>query len=183
MIGIAGCEHGLGTTHLCIALANYASSKHGQKTACLEMNDSAAFLQLSPCSARHCFSIYGVDYYPSVRQDEIPELMNRGYQYCLLDFGVLNTSVFDEFLRCDKKFLIGSAALWKRNCFSHIFQQYPEMKSMEFFYCMIQFGEKKDILKFAKTLSLSVWQFLPVPFLQNPFHIAKEYFNFFEKLL
>ncbi len=193
IIGIAGTNHGIGVTHLCISFANFTASKCGFKTACLEMNDAETFRclengaanpQKRPAdSCRRYFTVYGVDYYPSVQKDEIPELFNKGYHYYFLDFGVLNNFVRDEYLRCNKKFLIGSRAPWRADCFQKLFHQYPEIKTMEFFYCMVQFGEKTDIVKLSVMLSFPLRQFRLIPFIKNPFHIKKEQFSFLEELL
>lgn len=46
-IGICGCGHGCGVTHLSIALSNYCASKLRCSTACLELNQSQDFESLS----------------------------------------------------------------------------------------------------------------------------------------
>ena len=46
-IGICGCGHGCGVTHLSIALSNYCASKLRCSTACLELNQSQDFKSLS----------------------------------------------------------------------------------------------------------------------------------------
>ena len=54
------------------------------------------------------FTIYDVDYYPAVSIGEIPQILNHGYCYLLYDFGVLTEANYNEFLRCDRKIVIGT---------------------------------------------------------------------------
>lgn len=59
------------------------------------------------------FRLHGVDYYPNLAPDAVPRLLNMGYDYLILDLGSLNESAAAEFLRCDRKIVLGSLALWK----------------------------------------------------------------------
>lgn len=192
-IGIASVAPGLGSTHLCIALANYLASKKGLKTACLEIAKSCSFKQLQhnckPAlfpgknSAHQSFRIYDVDYYPNISKSDIPSLSNLGYDALILDFGFPTDSSVDEFYRCNKKLLISSAACWKRYELSAFFEAYPQIKTLESLSFMIRFGTISDMLKIGKTYTLPFHQLHSIPFLLNPFHIGKEHFSFFEKLI
>lgn len=192
-IGIASVASGIGATHLCIALANYLVSKKGLKTACLEFGISNAFQELknhcAPAhfpaysSAHRYFTIYGVDYYPNVSKDELPALSNQGYDFLIFDFGILSQDVMDEFCRCDRKLLLNSAAGWRRNELSAIFSSYPQITKLEFICFMILYGTRSDICKIARIHKLPMRRLKAIPFLQNPFHIGKEQFSFFEELI
>lgn len=192
-IGIASVTSGLGATHLCIALANYLASKKGLKTACLEIGQSCSFTQLQTnCkpallpaknSAHHNFRIYDVDYYPNISKADIPALSNLGYDVLILDFGFPDDTYMDEFYRCNKKLLISSAACWKRQELATFFETYPNIKKLESLSFMIPFGTISDMLKIGKIHGLPFHQLHSMPFLLNPFHIGKEQFSFFEKLI
>lgn len=185
IIGIAGTAQGLGVTHLCIALANYMASKRRKRTACLELSTSASFEQLMPdeASAHRYFSIHDVDYYPNVQKDDIPQLVNSGYEILILDFGPLCPDCLDELFRCDRKFLLCSSAPWRKSELSACISSYPQIKKMEFLLFMINYGNKLDMAKMTLDFSIPYGQLRTVPFLSNPFHIEKEWFPFFEKLL
>ena len=119
-IGILGCGRGAGVTHLALALCSYCSSKRGKSCAYLELHARREIAHLSS----HGNSSYGkkelsngehlrrpllrlsqTDYYPAVTADEIPLLLNQGYDYLILDAGALEEGLFPEFLRCDRKFV------------------------------------------------------------------------------
>ena len=137
IFGIAGSLEGLGVTHLCIALANYMASKKRKKTACLELSNTSAFEQLSrygmpsalptKTSAHRSFQIYDVDYYPQVQKDNLPVLINSGYEILILDLGLLHTDCLDELYRCDKKFILCSAAPWKQQAMLSRIASYPQI--------------------------------------------------------
>lgn len=192
-IGIAGTTEGIGVTHLCIALANYMSSKQHKKTACLELSDSTAFTQLKDCplvhtlpekiSAHRYFQIHDVDYYPKVQMGDIPLLVNSGYEILILDFGALCSDTLGELFRCDRKFLLCSNAPWRKSELASCISTYPQIRQMEFLLFMINYGNRLDMAKFAWDYSISYGQLRTVPFISNPFHIEKEWFSFFEKLL
>lgn len=77
------------------------------------------------------FTIYDVDYYPAVSIGEIPQILNHGYCYLLYDFGVLTETNYNEFLRCDRKIVIGSLAPWKE-------QLLPQIYSINFYRAEIR---------------------------------------------
>ena len=192
-IGIASSASGLGATHLCIALANYLASKKGLKTACLELGQADTFEDLknnctpglfsAKTAAHRSFKIYDVDYYPNVKKEELATLSNAGYDILIFDFGVLTPSDLDEFCRCDKKLLLNSAAGWRRSELAAIFSTYPQIKTLEFIHFMILYGTRSDMHKIAKIHDLPLHRLRTIPFIQNPFHIAKEQFSFFEELI
>lgn len=190
-VGICGCEHGCGTTHLTIALANYCASKLRQRTACLELNSTANFQNLTGFESEHAplfqkesqnkICIYGVDYYPNLSPCEIPKIYNQDYHYLLSDFGILTEQTFGEFLRCDQKIIIGSLAPWKQEIYGKFFELYfSNQKQQENFCYLSLFGEKQDMHRFSRKYHISMRQ---IPFLKNPFHIEKEQFSFLQQLL
>ena len=193
IIGIAGTSAGLGVTHLCITLANYTASKQRKKTACLELTDAKTFEQLGLShlvhnkkwkdAANRYFTIHDVDYYPNVQKGELPLLINSGYEILILDFGTLNHTSLDELLRCDRKFLLCSHAPWRNSELSSCLSAFQTIHKMEFLLYLINYGSKLDLARLALDCSIPYEQLRSVPFLQNPFHIEKEWFSFFEKLL
>ena len=186
-----GCEPGCGVTHLSIALANYCTSKLQYKTACLELNRPGNFMALSPGlsplsvpQTNFCntgFSIYGADYYPAVHPDDIPLLLNADYSYYILDMGDAAQADWNEYLRCDRKLVIGSLAPWKENCYESLFSKYPtSLKNGDGFVYLVQTGNRHDMKDFAKKNGISMER---IPFLPNPFQIGREHFTFLEQLL
>ncbi len=133
--------------------------------------------------AQNFFTIYDVDYYPLVSHQKIPDLMNAGYQYLILDFGVITESAFNEFIRCSRKFIIGSLSPWKRVSTYGFFQSYDLEKISESFLFLVSYTNNADIVKLSRKVNIPRKYIQEIPFFENPFHITKEQFSFFEKLL
>lgn len=127
------------------------------------------------------FKFHGVDYYPHVSGNEIPALLNRGYDYLILDMGSMKEADLSEFLRCDRKLILGSLAPWKIWTYEEFFRQFDNSVNLgEGFYYLTQTGTTEDISQFSKTHHISM---SGVPFIKNPFRIEKELFLFLGTLL
>ncbi|MCI8390701.1 MAG: hypothetical protein HFI35_08490 [Roseburia sp.] len=198
-IGIAGCDSGVGVTHLALALGSYCCSKQRKKVAYIELHarneisrllreetlDSMLRQQAAKASSfsqdTFCFRLDGVDYYPHASGNTVPILLNRGYDCLILDTGRPEESVLTEFLRCDRKLVIGSLAVWKAwkyEAFLHKLRTFADLG--EGFSYLVQAGNEKSISDFSKSHPLSMRQ---VPFIKNPFRIEKDRFLFLEELL
>lgn len=117
-----------------------------------------------------------VDYYPAVTAEEIPPLLNRGYDFLILDAGTFNEHMLSEFLRCDRKLILGSLAPWKAWKYEACLQKLTDHINLgEGFDYLVQTGCTKEAASFSKTYHINMQA---VPFIKNPFHIEKELFPF-----
>ncbi len=115
--GIAGACHAVGTTHLAIMTANYLSSAEGMRTALLEWNESGTFGRTAkvrgfPEPARK-FEIMGVRCVSGAGVAELLLSEEEGNSAVVIDFGVLGAANRDEFLRCDRRWIIGGMSDWQ----------------------------------------------------------------------
>ncbi len=180
-IGILGCSSGAGVTHLAIALCNYCTSKQKKKCAYLELHARNEISQLVPEAKLSIpIRLCGVDYYPAVAAGEVPALLNRGYDCLVLDVGTPDEGMISEFLRCDRKLILGSLAPWKSWKYEALFQKFADGISLgEGFDYLVQTGSTKELASFSKTHHIKMQL---VPFIKNPFHIEKELFPFLGNL-
>jgi hypothetical protein len=127
------------------------------------------------------FTIYGADYYPAATKSDIPILMNGDYSYYIMDLGNMDTADWDEFLRCDRKIIIGSLAPWKIHCYETLICNHASLlkKKGDFTY-LVQTGNLNMARQFARENGVSV---RAIPFISNPFQIEKEQFLFLQELL
>lgn len=117
-----------------------------------------------------------MDYYPAVKEDDVPALLNLGYDCLILDTGVLGGNAFSELLRCDRKLILGSLAPWKSWKYEAFFQQFENTINLgEGFDYLVQTGTVQDVFRFSKTHHIKMQT---VPFIKNPFSIEKELFPF-----
>ena len=104
-----------------------------------------------------------------------------GYDYLILDLGSLNESTVAEFLRCDRKIVLGSLALWKAWSYEEFFKQFDSFTNLgEGYHYLVQMGTFRNHSGFSRQHSISMQE---VPFIKDPFHIEKEHFLFFDELL
>ncbi len=126
------------------------------------------------------FRLHGVDYYPNLAPDAVPRLLNMGYDYLILDLGSLNESAAAEFLRCDRKIVLGSLALWKTWSYEEFFKQFDSFTNLgEGYHYLVQVGTFQNHSVFQAALHIHAGGSVH----QNPFHIEKEHFLFFDILL
>lgn len=181
-IGILGCDSGVGATHLAIAMCSYCASKRKKSCAYLELHNRNEISQLVSEQALAAsdepihFRLQGVDYYPAVKEDDIPPLLNLGYDYLIMDSGTPDEGAILEFLRCDRKLILGSLAPWKSWKYEALFQKFKSSVNLrEGFDYLVQTGTTQDILRFSRAHHIRMQS---VPFINNPFSIGKELFPF-----
>lgn len=196
----------MGVTQLAVALCSYCVSKQQRRAAYLELhkrNEIARVLPDTDFSAvlrRHAkarakapslpgvakqeplfFSLRGVDYFPHVSYCDVPLLLNREYDYLILDLGSMGEADLSEFLRCDTKFILGSLAPWKIWKYEKSLELLNHSVNLgEGCNYLVQMGTSYDISRFSKANRIAVRE---VPFIKDPFRIEKQLFLFFEELL
>ena len=202
-IGIVGCCPGSGVTHLAVAISCFCSSKLRKKTAFLELHErneiSCLFSDDNPFSNENISSRGGqiafcnkeqtdavihrgcVDYYPNVACEHVPMLLNRGYEYLILDLGSSPEAKKSEFLRCDIKLVLGSLAPWKIPYYKNFMKEYcfGDQNGPCILY-FVQSGSRKTTALFSKEYHISMQS---IPFIKNPFQIEKELFPFLQNVV
>ena len=153
-IGIAGSIRGSGVTHLSVALANYAASGLGEKTACLELNGHGELSHWKECNCNGYFSDFGVHYYPEFKKEQIPVFMTRNYQKVIMDFGDAYWKFREELLRCDGKIFLLNINPWQEFAIKKMLHTMADESwgSIEAVYCSrtMQKSEKRKIEKTLK---------------------------------
>lgn len=124
---------------------------------------------------------HGVYYYPNIREETIPTLLNRGYDYLILDLGSIQEACTTELLRCDSKLVLGSLAPWKTENFKQFFLNFEQAQNLrEGFLYLVQMGNVKTIREFSRLYHITMQN---IPFIKNPFRIEKEQFTFLQDII
>lgn len=182
-IGVCGTGGGVGTTHLCIAIANYLCGRFYSGTAYLEMNTSHEIRTLAGKTDNGtCFHHQRVVYYPDMTVSSAQEIVNRRFRYYVLDFGCPNPHTFPAFLRCDRMLVIGSASPWKTEQYQKFTEQVRRyrFREEECLYMGNFTGTKKDLRLLSRNLGIHM---VPVPYFPNPFQVTSSYFGFLNEIL
>lgn len=109
-------------------LANYMTGVKNNKTVVLEWNDSGDFKRMEEfCRKKsvlkavsQTFNILEVSYIKNAGKNELLECINHGFDTVVIDFGSGFEVIREEFLRCDRKILIGSFCEWRVGAFTEL---------------------------------------------------------------
>ncbi len=101
-----------------ISLAAYLSGVFRAKVALVEYNKSNDFSKIAKSyygdiQKGEEFSLYKVDYYSYVNSEKISGILNKNYDYVIIDFGSDYQGCINEFMRCNQKIVMGSFFMWR----------------------------------------------------------------------
>lgn len=112
----------------------------------------------------------------------LPDLLQREYDYFILDMGILNQHTAQEFARCHKKYIVADCSPWKveqsiQNLEHLIKQKYINQEQV----IILGNPMKKESIYSGILKNFS--KFISVPHIKNPFQIASVDFVFYEQML
>lgn len=182
IIGFASVEHGTGTTTISLALSNFLCNKLGKRVAYLELNTTNQILSLSPKKDTSYFSYIGITMFPCTQVTSLSEILQKDYDYFVLDMGIINTYTACEFSKCDKQFIVGSLCPWKRKRtfekIEHLFNTtYIHRESIT---VLGDIGKKESTFSFFSHKRLRIYSF---PYIKNPFQLEPKIFDAFYEIL
>lgn len=153
LIGIAGSEHRIGTTHAAILLANFFRKK-GFMVALLEMNDSKDFSCIQEGfeekeSEGGYFTLNGIDFYKNADIRKLGQVMEKSYNFILLDFGAYEKCDLVTLHRCSEKIIISGSKPWEIESVNTIFEMEEQevIKDYIFYFNFSLEREQDDIRK------------------------------------
>lgn len=142
------------------------------KTAYIELNTHNHICALAHNSKKPSFLYKGIVFYPNTTVTSLPEILRKDYRYFILDMGVITTYTTNEFLRCDKPFLICSASKWRKS------QQKKRTENL------LKNQSNKNCITLIMNLkyeeSYSDFSF---PYILNPFQLEPKHFRAISLLL
>ena len=180
-IGFYGVDTGVGTTHLAIAAANYAANEWGIPTAVAELGNRPCIrdLDLYGQAGDH-FEMDGVGYYPQMELTDMPGLYNSAYRYLMLDMGC-DEGCWQEFLRCDLKYIVASLSPWRIRQAEYFMEQHKNDNSKNYFTALLTVtGNVYEKKRFQRKYHVPV---RTIPFIADPFRLVKDQLTFFQELI
>lgn len=148
VIGVMGLSRGVGTTHAALLFAGFIRSFYGKKTVLLEVsgNEDLCYLFESEKKKQE-ITKYGVHYITGAAREDITQIRNAGYEYCIIDFGCRYSVVREEMLSCDLKIIIGGGAPWQKKMWNLAGEINKEVKDCSSFCFLVNFGDISDEMK------------------------------------
>lgn len=188
VIGIIGTHSGAGVTHLGILLANYFSQYLGLKTAFVECGFRNGFQCLQQAllgpeedvGNQDSFSLQRITFYGNRNLQSIPEIIGGRYDCVILDLGTDMAKNKSEFLRCDKKIVAGSLAMWKLHDLERFIVNSAHIKNSEQWVYAIPFTTEKVLKEAEKRLEKKMYG---IPCEPDPFLLSGEIIRLFQRML
>lgn len=153
LIGISGSEHRIGITHTAILLANFFRQK-GFMVALLELNDSRAFSSIQEGFEEKeyedgYFTLNGIDFYKEADLRKIGEVMEKSYNFILIDFGEYEKCDILTFHKCSEKIIVCGSKPWEIENVNKIFEAEDQeiIKNYIFYFNFSLEREREDIKK------------------------------------
>lgn len=179
-------DSGVGTTHLTVATANYVANEWGIPAAVVELASRSCIRHLdTERSGAAYFVEDGVGYYPHVMSGRLPMLLNGDYSYLIMDLGSAE-SEWQEFLRCDLRYLVASLSPWRIDQAEKFMVMHTQPDGMEhmhqkYFTALLTVtGNVYEKKRFQQLYHVPVRS---VPFMADPFRLDKDQLAFFQELL
>jgi hypothetical protein len=173
-------DTGVGTTHLSIAAANYAAKECGVPTAVVELANHPCIRWMD--EEEGCgdsFTCDGVRYYPQADPAQMPQLLNSSYSYLILDMGC-GTDSWQEFLRCDLKYLVASMSPWRMRQAELFMAEHEKERLNHYFTALLTVtGSVYEKKKFQQRYHVPV---RTIPLMADPFRLVKDQLPFFQAL-
>lgn len=183
-IGILGIDKGEGVTSLAVGLATYLQSVKCKKTAMVEMNTEGEFQDIRETYfgrgyKENPFEIFKIRYYPDTAKGEYAKICNMGYDCIITDFGFRYQKSMEDFLRCDRKIVLGSINLWKYKKYLE-FREYTKNFPGVGNWLFILSGDEDDIRMIRAKHNIEVQE---KEFFLNPYKITNIEAAYYETIL
>lgn len=210
MIGIVGTQPHIGATHQAITLAAFLRKK-GYRVAVVEVlnNISDAKIleemyraQPSVRSDYRCirenyeeevlstgeFNLFGVDYFETQTVDKIPRILEKSYNFIILDFGNYNKLDMMQFQKCEFRFLVAGSHDWEIIHLQKVFNTMDaeSYKQLHYFFnfhdqetrkmiaeSMDEFEISEKRIHFVPLTNKNIFEAQDIPYYEE---IFKEYF-------
>lgn len=189
VIGFYGADSGVGTTHLALAAANYIANEWNERTAFIELGNRPCIRALdADAGSAESFLADGVRYYPQTLPERLPELLSIGCPYLVMDLGS-GAEVWQEFLRCDLRYLVASLSPWRiRRAEEFMIGHRREIgagqkdheQNTYFTALLTVTGNMYEKRSFRRRYHVPV---RTIPFIADPFAPKREHMSFFQELL
>lgn len=169
IIGVIGAEGGVGVTHNTLVLANILAKEF--RVAVLEVNSkSLRFIhEVLEDTRKNEFSYKGVDYYYNLNVSDFLVQYKPQYEFIIIDFGAFDECTdFEEFIRCDKQYIVGHAIDWKVHHLLNFYHKNKEFDKKNNWIYIVPFLQKESLSDLKNDIKNPI---LNIGTISNPFMI------------
>ena len=156
MLGVAGSQPGIGSTHNSIVLASCLRKK-GFLVAVIEMNPSSDFEKIRSgfemkIHDHMYFTMNGIDYYPDATDQTLKAVNEKSYNFIVMDFGEHGRDQ-ERYDKCHVRFLIAGSKSWELEYVTTTTERYSEdeLQLIHFYFNFTAKEYEKPIRKSFKS--------------------------------
>lgn len=166
--------------------AAYLAGVLRRTTAVLEWNDSGSFASLREVLSKNAvtngdgktFNMLGVYFCEKAGAKEMVQCAGQGMESIIVDFGCYREEIREEFLRCDRSFLVCSASDWQLAPLAKLLTEERDAgRKREYF---ASFGTEEALRTAERYLGVRIRR---IPWFPDAFLVNGERMAFFEKIL
>ena len=164
-----------------MALANYAAGGLGEKTAYLEICGHGEISHWKEINKDGYFTDQGVCYYPNLKKEQIPILLNHGYERIIMDFGDEYIAFREELLWCERKVFLLNLNPWQEFDAKKMINNVKDKSWGEAQPVYAGRNAQKAIKKAVeKECKIAVKE---IPLIEDPRQVKEEAFSFMDFIL
>lgn len=147
VIGVAGAQRHVGCTHQALLIAHTLSAM-GFKVAVVEDYNQAdkVFDIIAGENGKESddvFNVNGVDYYACFSLRNLPDLNVKNYNFVIVDFGLYDDDMIEEYGRCSLQILVSGSRVWETIQLSKVFGSVTEEQLKTYNFLFIGTPEEK----------------------------------------
>ena len=181
VIGIIGTGRGVGVTHFALMTAGYLRGVLQKHCAVLEWNNHCDFQRIGKMYEKgriqgSCYRILESDYYGKAGVPDLLLCKRSDYQAVIVDYGTVKEGNLEEFLRCDRQFVLGSLSEWQMEAFLAF--EGKERKTEKSWETLTVFGSEEARKNMEKKLLFPVRR---IPVSVDVFIVTSEMLSFYQQ--
>ncbi len=181
IIGVIGTGRGVGVTHFTVMTAGYLGGVLRKRCAVLEWNSHGDFQNVRKLCTKErsqagCFQLLEADYYERAGIDTLLLCKKSGYQAVIVDYGTVREGNLEEFLRCDRQFVLGSLSEWQLEAFLGF--ERKGKKAEKSWKTLVSFGSEEARKNAQKRLNIPIFR---IPVSVDVFAVTGEIIGFYQQ--
>lgn len=150
-IGVLGVHEGADTAAFSMALAGYISEYEKGRVACIDLSGGEVFRSLYESlhgRKKECpkeFVLHGICFLSGEGKETVSRAMAKGYSVVVLSFGEGKSKNREEFLRCEKRFVVGDVYPWRTEAWENLPMRLLGLKTEDGVTALVSGGDAGEL--------------------------------------
>lgn len=180
VIGVLGLSRGVGTTHFTYILTGFLKAYYGESTLFVEVCRNGSLHRMFDVeNTNQSIVRHGIAYHLGAGLEEVSQIRNVGYSFCILDFGSDYGYAKEHFMNCDIKITVGVSAVWQQQMWASAKEIIKDVKDCSTFCFIVNFGDISDKIK-SSLLPAETYQ---MPYEPDFMRISENTVKLFRKII